>query len=79
MHAICMDIVTMAAPILPVAMVTAVTESLVTNVAATAKPSVTAPTVIHVATVSAATESLVTDVAAMANSSVKINYGLIKS
>jgi len=75
-----MDIITVAAPtVTHVATVSAATESLVTNVAATAKPSVTAPTVIHVATVSAATESLVTDVAAMANSSVKINYGLIKS
>jgi hypothetical protein len=65
-----MDIVTMAAPILPVAMVTAVTESLVTNVAAAAKRS--AP-VISVVTVSAATGSLVTNVAATAKLFVNAN------
>jgi predicted HAD superfamily phosphohydrolase YqeG len=66
-HAIRMDIVTVAALILPVATVTAVTESLVTNVAAAAKRSVP---VIHVATVTAATESLVTHVAAAVKRSV---------
>ena len=62
-----------ATPVIPVAMVIAATESLVTNVAAMAKPSVTAPTVIPVATVTAAMESLVTHVAAAAKPSVNAN------
>jgi len=41
-HAIRMDIVTVAAPIIPVVTVSAATGSLVTNVAAAAKPSVKA-------------------------------------
>jgi len=65
-----MDIVTVAVLILPVATVTAVTESLVTNVAAAAKPSVP---VIHVVTGSAATGSLVTNVAATAKRFVNAN------
>ena len=59
-----------ATPVIPVAMVIAATESPVTNVAATAKPSVP---VIHVVTVSAAMESLVTNVAAKAKLSVSAN------
>ena len=59
-----------AAPVINVVTVIAAMESLVTNVAATAKPSVP---VIHVATVSAATESLVTNVAAAVKPSVKAN------
>jgi len=69
-HAIRMDIVTVAALILPVATVTAVTESLVTNVAAAAKRSVP---VIPVVTVSAATGFLVTNVAATAKRFVNAN------
>jgi hypothetical protein len=65
-----MDIVTVAALILPVATVTAVTEYLVTNVAAAAKRSVP---VIHVVTGSAATGSLVTNVAATAKRFVNAN------
>jgi hypothetical protein len=59
-----------AAPVILVATVTAVTGSLVTHVTATAKPSVP---VIHVATVTAAMESLVTHVAATVKPSVKAN------
>ena len=62
-----------ATPVIPVAMVIAATESLVTNVAAMAKQSVIVPVVIHVATVSAAMESLVTNVAAKAKLSVSAN------
>ena len=65
-----MDIVTVAALILPVATVSAVTESLVTNAAATAKQSVPA---IPVATVSVATGVLVTHVAATAKPSANVN------
>ena len=60
----------MAVHVIHVATVTAATESLVTHVAAAAKPSVPA---IHVATVSVAMESLVTHVAATAKPSVNVN------
>ena len=70
MHAIRMDIITVAAPIIPVVTVIAATESLVIHVAAAAKPSVP---VIPVVTVIAATESLVTNVAAAAKPSVSAN------
>ena len=70
MHAIRMDIITVAAPVIHVVTVIAVTGSLVTNVAAAAKPSVP---VIPVATVNAAMESLVTHVVATAKPSVKTN------
>ena len=63
----------MAVHVKHVVTVIAATESLVTNVAAMAKPSVTAPTVIPVATVTAAMESLVTHVAAAAKPSVNAN------
>jgi hypothetical protein len=69
-HAIRMDLITVAVPVIHVVTVIAATESLVTNVAAAAKKSVP---VIPVATVSAATVSLVTHVAAAAKQSVNIN------
>ena len=59
-----------AVPVINVVTVIVATESLVTNVAATAKPSVP---VIPVVTVSAAMESLVTNVAAAAEPSVNAN------
>ena len=70
MHAIRMDIITVAAPVIHVVTGIAATGSLVIHAAATAKPSVP---VIHVATVTAATESLVINVAAAAKLSVKAN------
>jgi len=69
----------LAPTVIPVAMVTAAMESLVTNVTAMAKQSVIVPTVIPVATVTAATESLVTNVVATAKPSVNANCRLIKS
>ncbi len=60
----------LAPTVILAAMVIAATESPVTNVTATAKPSVP---VIHVATVSAAMESLVTNVATKAKLSVSAN------
>ena len=76
MHVICMDIVTVAALILPVATVTAVMESLVIHVVAAVKQSVLA---IPVVTVTAAMESLVTHVAAAAKPSVNANDWIIKN
>ena len=70
MHAIRMDIITVAAPVINVVTVTAVTESLVTHVTAMVKLSVPA---IPVATVIVAMESLVTNVAAAAKPSVNVN------
>jgi len=69
-HVIRMDIVTVAALILPVATVTAVTESLVTHVAAAAKSSVP---VIPVVTGSVATGSPVTNVVAAEKPSANVN------
>jgi hypothetical protein len=60
-----------AVPVINVVSVIVATESLVTHVAAMAKPFVP---VIHAATVSAAMEFLVTNVAAAAKQSVNVNY-----
>jgi hypothetical protein len=68
-HAIRMNIIIVAVPVIRAVTVIAATESLVTHVTATVKPSVP---VIPVVTVSAAMESLVTHVAVAAKPSVKM-------